>query len=237
MRLVRLGVGVLLLAPCLLWLGRLPVRAEDPPAKAEKPARSPDDKPIPLGAVTGVIQSFGESNRELVLRYSYHYLEADPNAQARLVRQQQQILQRQTSILRIANPAQRQRQLAALQGEVANLMRTQGQLFKVKEVSGNLKVTLAEDAKIRTVAPPEEYDDKGNLKRHTAEELKKLRASDPGPGYPASFEVLARGRGAMVNLVRRAASAGAKESSLEKDKAGNDLIATIVLVAPYAPAK
>jgi hypothetical protein len=50
-------------------------------------------------------------------------------------------------------------------------MQVQANLFKIKEVTQHVTLALADDVKIRTIVPPEEFDDKGNVKKYTREEL------------------------------------------------------------------
>jgi hypothetical protein len=62
-------------------------------------------------------------------------------------------------------------------------------------VTTNYTVTFNEDAgKVRTMSPPEQFDDKGEIKKPTREELRKLKGDTPAekklPGYKAEFTAL-----------------------------------------------
>jgi len=62
-------------------------------------------------------------------------------------------------------------------------------------VTQNLELQLAEDAKVRTLQPPEVFDDKGKVRKHTAEELKQLKGKNTNLiGYESSLDALSRGQ-------------------------------------------
>jgi hypothetical protein len=75
--------------------------------------------------------------------------------------------------------------------------------------------------KVRTLSPPVDYDDKGNVKKYTAKELKKLRGKGNLPGYPADFDSLREGQAVKVYLAKPKAAkkkAGKKGKANKKDK-------------------
>jgi hypothetical protein len=76
---------------------------------------------------------------------------------------------------------------------------------RVVPVQIDFTVTFNTDVgKVRSIDPPEEYDDKGNLKKHTAAELKKLKGDDPAEkkmvGYKSDFSDLQAGDIVQVAL-------------------------------------
>ena len=64
-------------------------------------------------------------------------------------------MQRQANIMRNRNPIQRQQQLAQLYMDAMRLQANPGNLFTIKEVQKDVDLVLAEDAKVRSVLPPE----------------------------------------------------------------------------------
>jgi hypothetical protein len=74
--------------------------------------------------------------------------------------------------------------------------------------------------KVRSIDPPTEYDEKGNIRKLTAEELKKLKGDDPAEkkmvGYKSDFSELQTGDIVQVALsVKR--NAPAKNDKSDKD--------------------
>jgi hypothetical protein len=87
--------------------------------------------------------------------------------------------------------------------------------------TANYTVTFNTDTgKVRTVAPPEEFDDKGEIKKLTAADLKRLKGDDPAekkmPGYKADFSEL------QVNDVVQVALAAWKPNTPKKGDKGKD---------------
>ncbi|MFN4259944.1 MAG: hypothetical protein ACK4RK_11680, partial [Gemmataceae bacterium] len=65
----------------------------------------------------------------------------------------------------------------------------------------DFQVRIADDVKVRAMQPLETYDEKGNIKKYTSEELRELKGSDARlPGYAASFNELGSGHVVRVYL-------------------------------------
>lgn len=70
---------------------------------------------------------------------------------------------------------------------------------KLTKGTKEFRLEAQNDVIVRRWAPPLAYDDKGNVKPHTKEELKVLRGKNPSlPGYTASYEDLQAGQ--MVKM-------------------------------------
>jgi hypothetical protein len=208
--------------------------ADDTPEK-KTPEKMPEEKVIPVAILHGTIKTASESSRELTLKVDIHTLEPNREAQADYVRRQQQLIVRQQQILNNPNPVQRQQQMVQLVRDAQELMKAQANLFKIKTTYQDVTLTLAQDVKIRSTFPPQEFDNKGNIKVYTPAELKELRGTSGLPGFEASMEVVTQDRPALVKIVRRAApSEASKEkespSMADKDKALKGLEISIVLV-------
>lgn len=75
-------------------------------------------------------------------------------------------------------------------------------LYKLE--ARNLEVQPADDLKVRAKFPPIAFDDKGNVKKYTAKELKELKGDDPkAPGYQADFDSLKPGQFVTVSLMQK----------------------------------
>jgi hypothetical protein len=117
------------------------------------------------------------------------------------------------------NPIQqiRRQQQAALR----RLVRGQGKgRVKMTTVTYIIDFQTSPDVAVRVLHPPEAFDDKGNLKRYTPEELRKLKGSNPRlPGYEAKQEDLTPGNIVQVTLSpRRRPREGAKIVAAEAKK-------------------
>jgi hypothetical protein len=102
-----------------------------------------------------------------------------------------------------SNPLQqiRRQQQAALR----RLVRGQGKGgVKLTTVTYIIEFQATSDVTVRTLHPSVAFDDKGNIKTYTAEELRKLKGSNPRlPGYEAKTEDLTPGKIVQVSLATR----------------------------------
>jgi hypothetical protein len=157
----------------------------------------------------------GTSQQDFTVQISIKYLEPNLQAQAQLLQKQQQLLLKQRQIMLTRNPFVRQQLLLQL------IQQAQGQpqnLYNVKEIKKDIDLRAAEDMKVRTLQPPVEYDDKGNLKKYTPKELKELRGKGNLPGYTADFDSLREGQIVKVYLAKPKAKP--KKKVEKKDKKG-----------------
>jgi hypothetical protein len=225
------------LASAVLLAGLAPAAPE-----ADKPADAKEakDKLVVVGSLVGVVESVGESTGDLTIKVTLRYLQPNPGAQAEYLRQQQNIIQRQQAILRTRNPAQRQQQLNQLYLAAMQLQRAGGNLFTVKEVQKDVELRLADEARVRTLAPPEQFDDKGNVKKWTREELKELKGPDPRvPGYKADRDSIEKGRTVLVQLARapQEPAKKGKDKKPAKDKEADKPLVSVVLVGAEVRAR
>jgi hypothetical protein len=211
---------------CLLLLATTTAAAADdkPPAAKDPPA----DKLIPVGSVLGVLQNAPNTDGLLTVRVTLRSVEPNVQAQANLLRDEQQVLNRIQSASQIRNPLQRQQEFGNILRDAQGLSGRQKDLFTVKETQTNVEVLLTDDTKIRTPGPPVAFDDKGNPKKYTLAELKELKGDDNLPGFPADKDALRQGRTVLVAAaVSRDAAAAAGKG---KDAPDVKPVATIILV-------
>ena len=99
------------------------------------------------------------------------------------------------------------------------------------EAAGGASVTLdiAGDAKVRTLKLPLAFDDKGNPRKYTAQELKDLKGPDNLPGYTADFTDLKVGEIVRVSVAKRKKTA---DEVREAAKAGEPIraVATLIVI-------
>jgi hypothetical protein len=85
----------------------------------------------------------------------------------------------------------------------------------------DMDVRASENCKVRTKAPPIEYDDKGNLKKYTQKELNALKGTSKLPGYPSDLDHLTAGQ--IVTLYMAKTKPGSKiEAASPKKKSADD---------------
>jgi hypothetical protein len=65
-----------------------------------------------------------------------------------------------------------------------------------------MPVRATESCKVRTMFPPVQYDDAGNLKKWTRKELDALKANSKLPGFPSDFDMLKPGQFVEVYFVK-----------------------------------
>ena len=100
------------------------------------------------------------------------------------------------------------------------------QLFKVVTNKKDIDFHAGADVKVRTLNPPISYDEKGNVKKYTRDELRDLKGKDSKlPGYESSFDQLQAGQVLKVTLARTPEPAksdkdkdGDKDADKDKDK-------------------
>lgn len=109
---------------------------------------------------------------------------------------------------------------------------TRGQLPKLVTKTKEFEFLLAEDVKVRIGAPPTEFDDKGNIKKHSPEELKALKGGDAKAwGFPAETNVLKAGEQVRIFVARKKNASG-KKDALED----NQPVVRTIYVLKEAPA-
>ena len=126
----------------------------------------------------------------------------------RLVRDQERIEKTQVEIARARNMGEYNRLVRQLAGEVERLqaqtlrLQLQGNSdYTVKKEFKDIDFHTADDVKVRIMTPPVQYDDKGNIKEYTKDELKALKGKDSDlPGYESTLDYLKTGDTIKVTL-------------------------------------
>jgi len=219
----RLLTGI---AALLLGLVVLPALAadkddkKDPDAKKDPPANT--EKTIKLGQIVGTIKEVNETKKSIRLQVGYDVpkqnigeIQALANCQAQMA---QAMYRRPPDY----------NQIASLQQQIAlhSLKVT-----TVEHKTQDIELTATDDMVVRLAEPPPAFDDKGNVKKRTAKELKELKG-DPKdatynlPGYPGAFSDMRQEQIVKVNLVKKKDApkpAGPKPKDADVDLLGENL--------------
>jgi len=196
--------------------------------------------------ITGKLTYADAGSKTLSFKLEFQNVEPNPNFKPGSLKggaqnqqyqhyvQMQKLMAQQQQAAAIANPVQRQQKLYQINMQLAKLqmqMQIQSQPrpgkngtnpnnqngpFKVTTTSKSFDLDIADKVVVRRLNLPTEYDDKGNIKEFTKEEIKKLRGTDTSkPGYAAKYDDLAPGQ--VVKLTLSPANA-------EKNKTGKKLL-------------
>ena len=183
--------------------------------------------------ISGTLTAFDPEAKTLTLRVQYQTAEPIPlktnprmNQQYNnLVRQQQRLAADYQRIMMARNPRQQAQQLRRfqqdyqrLQAQFQRLGYAQQPQYKAVTHTKDFDFEVAPEPKVARATPPMEYDDKGDIKKYTKEELKKMR--DPNmPGYTAKVEDLQAGQVVKLYLGKTKAK---KTKTTTKKKTTDD---------------
>ena len=195
--------------------------ADDKPAPKDKPD-PPAEKYVRIGAVRGVVQNTPGEDGVVTIKVTIRYLEPNVQAQQNLVREEQQLLARQAAAMYIRNPIQRHQEFVNIYQAAQNLGREN--LFNVKEVQKDVEFETVDETKYRTAVLPVAFDDKGDVKKYTPDEIKELKGTEHLPGYAAERGALHSGQPVVIAAARRKPATGEKEIAEEKP------VATMILM-------
>ena len=224
------GCASLLASACLVLAD--PPAAKDP-AKKEPDKKEPEKKepekdkaPPPVkivqkGQAVGTVGNLSETDGKFTLQMKIKYLEPNVQAQQNYVRDIQNLMNRQANLVTIRNPVQRQQEMIKIMQDAQKIQG--GNFFSVKERDQHIDVELADDGIVRLANPPAVFDDKGNLKKLTADELKEMKGPDTLlPGFPAERDALRNGQTVMVVVGTKTGGPMKPEDKKEVDKKPED---------------
>jgi len=239
-----LGAGLLVVM--FLSLGAPATWAQKPD---KKPAAAPTDADtLPPGESSGKLKSVPGTDGTFTVGVEYQHLELkNPKALAQFqkanpqltnaIRDQQKIAQTQAHLATARTPQQAAHYLQQLQHEMASIQThqlqaltrasgTQNSPYTLKTETKDITFHAAEDVKVRFTNPPSAFDEKGNVKKYTPEELKELKGKDTNlPGYQGSVEKLSTG---MTVKVTTKKAPPKKDADKDKDDAKPEEHKTVV---------
>jgi hypothetical protein len=118
----------------------------------------------------------------------------------------------------------------AMQSTQLEMVKAQANYYRYKDQDFPLRA--AENLQVRWAFPPPDYDEKGNLKKYTKEELKALRGTEGLPGYRGDKEVLQKGQVVRAYLKQSAAATKLQKASQKAPAKGKK---TAPATTPEAP--
>ncbi len=122
-----------------------------------------------------------------------------------------------------------QRQAAQAQAKQIQMLKS----MKVVTEWVEVEIPIKETTKIRTKTPLQVYDDKGNIKKYSPEELKTLKGNNPNlPGYEVKIDELTPGAVIEVTLNK---SPGKNDDKKDDDKVFATMIMVIGKDATFKP--
>jgi FtsZ-interacting cell division protein ZipA len=145
--------------------------------------------------------------------------------------------QRMQQIMATPNPQQRALQMYQFQMQLSQKQANETTSLKAVDLKAS------ENCKVRSMIPPVEYDDAGNLKKRTKSQLDALRGNSKLPGYPSDFDMLKPGQYVEVYLAKppkTAAKEKVDKAALKKKKMDDDLpdhlaeMPEVVMIVIYA---
>jgi hypothetical protein len=164
-----------------------------------------------------------QTGTSLVMKIPYQTL--DPKNAQGITNQNnrlQRLLAQQQQAVSIQNPAKQLAKLQQLQTQINNLQQQMLAKLKFKTNYKEIELQPTDKFEVRWQKPKVEFDDKGNVKEYTKDELKKLKGNDPNKvGYAGVLEDLAEGQYVRVSLVPAKKPAASKSS---KDSESSDLV-------------
>jgi len=187
-----------------------------------------------LKDVSGILTALDPETKTLTLRveyYTYEPIPLKPNPRANqqynnLVRQQQRLINDYNQIMRAKNPAQQQQRMQKYGLDLQRFQQLAAQMgvqakYKTVAHQKELDFDVSPEVKVVRSKPPMEYDDKGNIKEYTKEELKKMRDPDM-PGYTARIDDLQAGQTVKLYLGKPKAKKGSSTSKKDDDAKKSD---------------
>jgi hypothetical protein len=120
------------------------------------------------------------------------------------------------------------------------LLREQANMVQVKRENHNVDIEAGDDVQVRLQDPPVAFDEKGNVKKYTAKELKDLKG-DPKlklPGYQGDFDSLKTDQIIKVTLAKMKETPRPRGKNDDKDSlSDNKPVDTMIMILRDAPAK
>jgi hypothetical protein len=91
--------------------------------------------------------------------------------------------------------------------------------FTVRTYTQDVEFQATESVKVRTLVLPEQFDEKGNVKKYTRAELAEMKGKDKNlPGFESSLEKVEVGQKVRVLLVQTSKKAAAAKKDKDQDK-------------------
>lgn len=182
-------------------------------------AKEPKDKEekVSFGqAVTGKMKTI-DANSQKDFTIELHL--PDPmkiyNFQVWNVQQKASLAQQQAGIATAGDVNTRNQRVVQYQQSLAQYNVAAAQRQRDLTSPKDFDLRASNDIKVRSSFPPQEYDDKGNMKRWTTKDLLALKKGSKLPGYPAEYDTLKPGQVVTVYLAKALPAAKGKAKGLK----------------------
>jgi len=197
-----------------------------PPAKDKKEAT---DRMVSAGEITGKVIQWGEgSQKYLTMQVTIKYGVPNVGALNNIANLEKQAAQVATNPN--LNPLQRAQQIQQIKLDLA---KNQQQAITIKEESQNVELQLGDEVKVRRANPPPSFDEKGNLKKPTAKELKELKGPDPKlPGFTADVADIASDQMVTATLAKKKDAKPAPKDKDDKTAERPQVTMLVILAEP-----
>jgi hypothetical protein len=195
------------LAAAILIAGPAQAQKKQSDAKGTEASQQDYQALAQMTDITGKLVNVDPTGKTVTLELEYQVLA--PNGKNgtnhNLMREQQQLM-------RARSPVEYMRDLERL---VLQAQREQANAFRVVTERKDYELAATDNVKVRQEELPPRFDDKGNLKPYTAQELKELKGPNPNlPGYVADFGSLKNGQTVKITLSHHQA---ARDKDKDKD--------------------
>jgi hypothetical protein len=202
---------------------KAPADDTDKKNKTNKPDPPDADKLLAPGEFIGTLLSVPGPDGSFTVKVEYQHLDLkDPKALANLANSNSklanQLQKEQNTINNLQNQlakAKKSSDITRITNQItqqSNQMQQQvlqAQLspnsnpFKMVTSTQDVEFHAQDSFKVRIPEPPQAFDDKGNIKKYTADELKDLKGKDKTlPGYEGTPDSLLIGQRVKVTLIK-----------------------------------
>jgi hypothetical protein len=148
---------------------------------------------VTTNVLTGQLNNLNVDAKTFTLHVTTKVLVPNQQAQQDLVRAQQDL---QRAALE-RNPQARAQKVADANNRIAQ---AQANLQKVEEKSQDVNMQMHDDMVVRTLNLPAFFDDKGNPRKPTDDELKELQQPPGTPGFKATITDIQNGQTVQVAI-------------------------------------
>ncbi len=204
------------------------------PAAAADKSKLPADKKeaaakmVAAGTLRGRVANVEGAKKTLTLEITLTYAAPNPGAMASLANLEQQYAAA--------------RDLGTRRSLLIQMAQQQAQMVTIKHEKQSLDIEASDDIVVRAANPPVQFDDKGNVKKYTAKELKALKGDNPKlPGYESDFDSLRPDQIVEVRLVKPKDQPRPRATNKDADKDAltetSKPVATMIIILADPPSK
>src|SRR5580765_6749927 len=203
-------------------------KADDLKADVKQTAKSkPYEKPKPdwIAEYVGKLTELDEKDTGRIaftVQVTYKYPELNTDAQRQIAQHQQTLAQQQLQLARAKTPQDRQNALNQIASTSRQIDQSTAQLYKLKDVSFDVKCQAADEMRVRKYQPVQKVDpESGEFIKMSKELIDQAKGREGYPGYQADVKILKTGQMVKIYLWKDSIT---PNSLLEKAKKDNKKI-------------